>query len=66
LLHHDSITGTSRKGTIEDYFKRIEQAQVEIDKALAVASVSILGNGKVKLKAMNQIKLFNQAVYSRS
>lgn len=43
MLHHDAITGTSRKQTIEDYFERIQNAENEIEKALHYSSITILG-----------------------
>ena len=42
MLHHDAITGTSRAGTIDDYFARIKKADDAIDKALQGSALRIL------------------------
>jgi lysosomal alpha-mannosidase len=72
MLHHDAITGTSRIGTIEDYYSRIEQAETRIDQMMETLS-SILLEQKTSSNVLelpssdsSQMIYFNQASYERN
>ena len=72
LLHHDSITGTSRKATIDDYYKRVGEAQEKINTLMNEMNNILLGEKtEVVLSSLpgasgNQsLYYFNQAAYKR-
>lgn len=70
LLHHDAITGTSREGTIHDYYVRVDEAETLINELMQEINLVLTGNSLTKDEEEADITeeivhYFNQASYTR-
>ena len=72
MLHHDAITGTSRKGTIDDYYRRIEKSEYMMNQLFDEINEILLGNATEATGIPDEsgitkkpLHYFNQAVYKR-
>ena len=71
MLHHDAITGTSRQGTINDYYSRLDKAEYYINQLFNEVNSILLGGSSELKQDENQdiiqkpIYYYNQAMYKR-
>ena len=63
LLHHDAITGTSRKATIDDYYSRVDESERNINDLINEVNSILLGERIEVVKDQEMVDIKNQSIY---